>query len=44
MSGHNVAVYSAFTVVAAVDLRNMIEGERQLAWSNLIEYEMMGAH
>ena len=34
----------AFTVVAAVDLRNMVEGERQLAWSNLIEHEMMGAH
>ena len=34
----------AFAVVAAVDLRNMVEGERQLAWSNLIEHEMMGAH
>ena len=34
----------AFTVVAAVDLRNMVEGQRQLAWSNLIEHEMMGAH
>jgi hypothetical protein len=34
----------AFTVVAAVDLRNMVEGERQLAWGNLIEHEMMGAH
>jgi len=34
----------AFTVVAAVDLRNMVEGERQLAWSNLIEHEMMGSH
>jgi hypothetical protein len=28
----------------AVDLRNMVEGERQLAWGNLIEREMMGAH
>jgi hypothetical protein len=27
----------------AVDLRKLIEGERQLAWSNLIEHEMMGA-
>ena len=35
---------SAFAVVAAVDLRNMVEGERQLAWGNLIEHEMMGAH
>ena len=35
---------SSFTVVAAVDLRNVVEGERQLAWSNLIEHEMMGAH
>jgi len=34
----------AFTVVAAVDLRNMVEGERQLAWGNLIEHEMTGAH
>ena len=32
----------AFEVVAAVDLRNMVEGERQLAWGNLIEREMMG--
>jgi len=34
----------AFEVVAAVDLRNVVEGERQLAWGNLIEHEMMGAH
>ena len=34
----------ACEVVAAVDLRNVVEGERQLAWSNLIEHEMMGAH
>ena len=34
----------AFEVVAAVDLRKLVEGERQLAWSNLIEHEMMGAH
>jgi uncharacterized membrane protein HdeD (DUF308 family) len=34
----------AFGVVAAVDLRNVVEGERQLAWGNLIEHEMMGAH
>ena len=33
----------ALEVVAAVDLRNMVEGERQLAWGNLIEHEMMGA-
>jgi uncharacterized membrane protein HdeD (DUF308 family) len=33
----------AFEVVAAVDLRNVVEGERQLAWGNLIEHEMMGA-
>ena len=33
----------AFEVVAAVDLRNMVEGERQLAWGNLIEHEMTGA-
>ena len=32
----------AFEVVAAVDLRNVVEGERQLAWGNLIEREMMG--
>jgi len=34
----------AFEVVAAVDLRNVVESERQLAWGNLIEREMMGAH
>ncbi len=45
----------AFEVVAAADLRNVVEGERhwawrnvvegerQLAWGNLIEREMMGA-
>ena len=33
----------AFEVVAAVDLRNMVEGERQLAWGNLIEHEITGA-
>jgi uncharacterized membrane protein HdeD (DUF308 family) len=33
----------AFEVVAAVDLRNLVEGERQLAWGNLIEHEMAGA-
>ena len=33
----------AFEVVAAVDLRNVVEGERQLAWGNLIEREMTGA-
>jgi uncharacterized membrane protein HdeD (DUF308 family) len=31
-----------FEVVAALDLRNVVEGERQLAWGNLIEHEMMG--
>ena len=35
---------SVFEVVAALDLRNVVEGERQLAWGNLIEHEMMGAH
>ena len=34
----------ALEVVAAVDLRNTVEGERQLAWGNLIEHEMTGAH
>ena len=33
----------AFEVVTAVDLRKLVEGERQLAWGNLIEHEMMGA-
>ena len=33
----------AFEIAAAVDLRNVVEGERQLAWNNLIEHEMMGA-
>jgi len=33
----------ARTVVAAVDLREVVEGERQLAWGNLIEHEMTGA-
>jgi len=33
----------ALEVVAAVDLRKLVEGERQLAWGNLIEREMMGA-
>jgi len=28
--------------VAAVDLRNVVEGERQMAWGNLIERKMMG--
>jgi uncharacterized membrane protein HdeD (DUF308 family) len=39
-----VILTGALEVVAAVDLRNMVEGERQLAWDNLIEHEMMGAH
>ena len=34
----------AFEVVAAIDLHNVVEGERQLAWGNLIEHEMMGVH
>ena len=34
----------ALEVVAAIDLRNVVEGERQLAWGNLIEREMMGVH
>jgi len=34
----------AFEVVAALDLRSVVEGQRQLAWGNLIEHEMMGAH
>jgi len=33
----------AFEVVAALDLRNVVEGRRQLAWDNLIEHEMVGA-
>ena len=33
-----------FEIVAAIDLRNVVEDERQLAWGNLIEHEMMGAH
>ena len=32
----------AFEVMAALDLRNVVEGERQMAWGNLIEREMMG--
>jgi uncharacterized membrane protein HdeD (DUF308 family) len=28
-------------VVAALDLRNLVEGKRQSAWDNLIEREMM---
>ena len=32
----------ALEVVAAIDLRNVVEGEQQLAWGNLIEREMMG--
>ena len=31
----------AFVVVAVLDLRNVVEGERQSAWDNLIEREMM---
>jgi uncharacterized membrane protein HdeD (DUF308 family) len=31
----------AFEVVAAADLRKLVEGERQLAWGNLIERETM---
>jgi len=31
----------AFEVVAVLDLRKVIEGERQSAWDNLIEREMM---
>ena len=33
----------ALEVVAAIDLRNVVEGERRLAWGNLIEHEMTGA-
>jgi len=38
-----VILAGAFEVVAAVDLRKLVEGERQLAWGNLIEREMRGA-
>jgi uncharacterized membrane protein HdeD (DUF308 family) len=31
----------AFEAVALLDLRNVVEGERQSAWGNLIEREMM---
>jgi uncharacterized membrane protein HdeD (DUF308 family) len=31
----------AFVAVAVLDLRNVVEGERQSAWDNLIEREMM---
>jgi uncharacterized membrane protein HdeD (DUF308 family) len=31
----------AFEAVAVLDLRNVVEGKRQLAWDNLIEREMM---
>ena len=31
----------AFEAVAVLDLRNVVEGERQMAWDNLIEREMM---
>jgi uncharacterized membrane protein HdeD (DUF308 family) len=30
-----------FEAVAVLDLRNVVEGERQMAWDNLIEREMM---
>jgi len=33
----------AFEVVAALDLRNVVEGERHWAWRNVVEGEMMGA-
>ena len=33
----------ALEVVAAIDLRKLVEGERRLAWGNLIEHEMTGA-
>jgi uncharacterized membrane protein HdeD (DUF308 family) len=32
----------ALEVVAAIDLCNVVEGEQQLAWGNLIEREMIG--
>jgi uncharacterized membrane protein HdeD (DUF308 family) len=31
----------AFVAMAALDLRNVVEGERQSAWDNLIEREMV---
>jgi uncharacterized membrane protein HdeD (DUF308 family) len=31
----------AFAVVAALEVRNLVEGARQSAWDNLIEREMM---
>jgi uncharacterized membrane protein HdeD (DUF308 family) len=31
----------AFVAMAALDLRNLVEGARQSAWDNLIEREMM---
>jgi uncharacterized membrane protein HdeD (DUF308 family) len=31
----------AFVAMAALDLRNVVEGARQSAWDNLIEREMM---
>ena len=33
----------AFVAVAVLDLRNVVEGERQSAWDNLIERDMMRA-
>ena len=33
----------AFEAVAMLDLRNVVEGERQSAWDNLIERDMMRA-
>jgi uncharacterized membrane protein HdeD (DUF308 family) len=33
-----------FAAVAALDLRNVVEGARQSAWDNLIEREMMRGH
>ena len=38
-----VILTSAFEVVAAVERRKLVEGERQWAWSNLIEHKIMGA-
>ncbi len=38
-----VILTGAFEVVAAVDRRKLVEGERQWAWGNLIEHEMLGA-
>ncbi len=43
LTGAFAAAAVLWEAVAVLDLRNVVEGERQMAWDNLIERELMRA-